>query len=608
MSLTVIMGFAALSVDVGSMYRVRAELQRTADAAALAAAAELGDYSDGDPLTRARNVASQYAAMNAVLGSAALLDGSDITFGRAYINEATNKYVFEATEVNSNAIRVRVRRTEGSPNGPVPLYFASVFGLTSTNMAATATAVLTPRDIAFVLDLSASHNDDSSLVHHKLTDVSLRPVWAHLWDKSLASQPIVDGQPVGPSFGNMNTWGHDTPGPSWDHTSDPGLKLLQRGSNWGLAGAFVNQTLSAKGYGSYTATELSIINSPTGAGTETSSSNSTQKANYRRRVRVALGIDRWKSGKAGGQAGGNGDNVIDSNEVVNMIPFPSSSSNPSTYSKKIGGSWDDFINYVSDINESNSASWDSPEDLNYRFLLYDPSQSYYGDPDLRWRFGLKLLTDYIQDRYESNSESPGLSGSPEQPMGAVSDAVRESFSIIEELDGNDLVGLAAYGTYGYGPSDKPSSLSWLTDDLDALDVKVSKLQAGMWTGNTNIAQGVDKGVDVLFDSPNARSNAAKVILLLTDGNANQTRSNPTYWNMWQARQDTLAAATDARAQGIRIYTISVGADSDYELMEQVAAIGGGQHFHAEGDVATYQAQLQEVFRDLGGKRPVVLIE
>ena len=31
-------------------------------------------------------------------------------------------------------------------------------------------------------------------------------------------------------------------------------------------------------------------------------------------------------------------------------------------------------------------------------------------------------------------------------------------------------------------------------------------------------------------------------------------------------------------------------------------------FTASGDIAAYQQQLQDIFKDLGGKRPVVLIE
>ncbi|MBN1490535.1 MAG: VWA domain-containing protein, partial [Phycisphaerae bacterium] len=175
------------------------------------------------------------------------------------------------------------------------------------------------------------------------------------------------------------------------------------------------------------------------------------------------------------------------------------------------------------------------------------------------------------------------------------------------LDNNDMLGLAGYGQVGYGPAEHPNELSWLTENLDTIRDKVSGLQAGQWTIYTNIAQGIDKGVDVLFNSPNGRTAASRVMILLTDGNANQTRPNPTEYNLSQARLDALAAAQDARDLGIRIYTISVGAESDTDLMEQIAEIGAGEWYHAEGSIAAVSAQLNEIFQNVGGRRSVVLI-
>jgi Mg-chelatase subunit ChlD len=135
----------------------------------------------------------------------------------------------------------------------------------------------------------------------------------------------------------------------------------------------------------------------------------------------------------------------------------------------------------------------------------------------------------------------------------------------------------------------------------------------MWTGNTNMAQGIDRGVDVLTKSSLSRSYAAKIMILLTDGKPNQTRGNPTqnYDSLCQTcppRADTIAAAQDARNKGIRIYTVSVGVNADQPFMEQIAQIGSGEHFHAEGSIDAYKQQLQEIFQKLGGKRPVVLIQ
>ena len=193
-------------------------------------------------------------------------------------------------------------------------------------------------------------------------------------------------------------------------------------------------------------------------------------------------------------------------------------------------------------------------------------------------------------------------------MQSVTNGVQTSIDIIKDLAGSDLIGTAAYGTYGYGPADKPSNLNYLTDDMNTVRSRVGALQAGMWTSSTNIAQGIDKGVDVLLNSPDARDFAAKIMVLLTDGNANQTRSNPPSNNASQAKTDALQAATDAHNRGVRIFCIAVGADADQDLMQKIAQIGEGEFFHAEGDVDAYRQQLQTIFSNLSNKRSVTLMD
>lgn len=702
-SMTLLLGFAALVIDMGMLYSTRAELQRAADSAALSAASRLPGPNG---VQAARQAATDSANTNRVLGSAVQLAEQDVVFGRAAFNATGGKYTFTETTLFPNAVRVSLRRSADSPSGAVPLIFARIFGKQTTNVGARAAAVLTPRDIVFVLDLSSSHNDDSSLRAHKKIEIQNREVWEHLkdpdalnpqtdplgftsqvnvtsngdgtskvtiemtsdgsngtsalshvtfglpsgaWASAGATAVSSEGYPVevgvdpttgvggvkfdetnlgedgqvqtqtfefsipdmyltemvvgtkagsgadistsyqlapGPLCGNMNQWGDAVTGPSWECTTDPGLIYLPRSKDWSLTTGYLNQTLMAKGYAGYNAAELTAIN------TKADSYDGTT-SDYQRRVGVALGLLRWKSGKPGGQAGGNGDNRIDSNEVVTLVPYPSKDSNPDTASKDVGGTWNAYIDYVTKSNSS--------------MCTYN-GQDYFGDSDLRYRYGLKTWIDYLQEDQEATTQSPGLAGVPSQPMGAVADAVKVCLDIIKELDGDDYVGMASYGTYGYGPQEKPNHMSWLVDDEEVVRSRVDLLQPGMWTSSTNIAQGIDKGVKVLFDSPQARTNAAKVMLLLTDGIANMTRVNPGSANETQAAKDTRAAAADARARGVQIYTISVGALAQVDLMEEVAAIGGGEHKHAEGGISTYEQELKEIFEDLGGKRPVILFE
>ena len=206
-------------------------------------------------------------------------------------------------------MKVTARRTKGSPSGPLKTFFAAALGKTTANASASATAVLTPRDIAFVLDLSASHNDDSSLRSYKNTEIANRDVWQDLWDERLASRSAVsrpsnEGYPGGPQFGNMNTWGTATTGPGWDFKNDSGLVRLPKGSDWDLSKNFVNQTVTAMGFDAYDANEIAVINSEPSSYEQ--GDNSTTY--YRRRVRVALGLDRWVSSSDSGSGNGNGNN------------------------------------------------------------------------------------------------------------------------------------------------------------------------------------------------------------------------------------------------------------------------------------------------------------
>jgi Flp pilus assembly protein TadG len=58
-ALGVLLGMAALAFDVGAMYNTKADMQRSVDAAALAAASMLAQYDAGDPLQLARTTAEE---------------------------------------------------------------------------------------------------------------------------------------------------------------------------------------------------------------------------------------------------------------------------------------------------------------------------------------------------------------------------------------------------------------------------------------------------------------------------------------------------------------------------------------------------------------------
>ncbi len=145
----VLLALTAFAIDVGYMMVIRTELQRTADAAALAAAWELTTEEDVlSAIPRARVAALDYAGRNPVgLKSPGLdtntpneIDG-DVVIGRIVDFHRGSTMDFSDPE-EYNAVQVRVRRDE-IQNGQVPLFFARILGRDRVSLQAVATAAVT---------------------------------------------------------------------------------------------------------------------------------------------------------------------------------------------------------------------------------------------------------------------------------------------------------------------------------------------------------------------------------------------------------------------------------------------------------------------------------
>ena len=143
-----LMAVLAFAIDIGYLLTARNELQRSADAAALAGGWELLDKSSPSGASPAEllkenaiRVAGQYASYNAVTNEAPALSVQDTEVG--YIAnplDPTSPFVLNSAFM-PNAIRVRVQKTS-LQNGEVPLFFAKVIGQDSAAAQAEATAAL----------------------------------------------------------------------------------------------------------------------------------------------------------------------------------------------------------------------------------------------------------------------------------------------------------------------------------------------------------------------------------------------------------------------------------------------------------------------------------
>ncbi len=603
--MVVLLGFAALTVDIGVMYNTRGDLQRTADASALAAAAKLSEYTEGNVLELARDAAIGIAERNRVMGRTMVIDPvADVIFGRATYNAGTGTYDFEPTEVLPDAVRVLVRHTSDSANGAVPLLFARAFGLDSTEMAASAIAVMVPRDIAVVADLSASHNDDSELASYDITDINLFDVWDGLpipkgnngvgngidppppgnpnnpnddpgtgpghpgnqgGNPDPGANPDGGGQ-VGPTWGWMYYWGN-TIDEEYDPATDPGLMHFPRYEDWDNADLVTwYQNVG------YSADEIDALMADAHDGDQDSGGQYA----WTNRVSVALGLARWDSGIEGGlwesippghRNDGNGNDWVGSGETEWLVDYPFES-----------GSWNDYI---------------------YNYVRKSNSKMARANSDFQYKFGVKTLVNYLLEKKPGHNQTSDLAGTPHQPMQAVKDAVNWMVEFVDDLDTDDQLSLEIYGTIARHEVD-------LTHDHTQVADRLVNMQAGHYDTWTNMGGGIERAIEEL-GSDRARGMSVKMIILLTDGNANVTESGQT-GNYTGGAAYALEQALVAKDAGIRIFAVSVGAGANQSLMDQIADIGQGEHFHAGGSIDQYSQQLAEIFERLGGTRPVELIE
>jgi Flp pilus assembly protein TadG len=155
----------------------------------------------------------------------------------------------------------------------------------------------------------------------------------------------------------------------------------------------------------------------------------------------------------------------------------------------------------------------------------------------------------------------------------------------------------------------------LVGSCETFDHVIDSIESTNAGGGTNIADALWDGMRVLTtgeEPPNdgiglpsknpgqmhyGRPSAAHILVLMTDGQANQVPSLPSgYGNcysddLWpdqpeestsqrNARECVAWFARHARDQGIVVYTIGLGGQADHELLAHVADLTGGWYYYA----------------------------
>jgi Mg-chelatase subunit ChlD len=144
-------------------------------------------------------------------------------------------------------------------------------------------------------------------------------------------------------------------------------------------------------------------------------------------------------------------------------------------------------------------------------------------------------------------------GTPPEPITSVLSAAK---SFVDRLGENDQGGLVTYATLATRTSD-------LTKDRAGLSTKVASLTISpeAETGGTNIGDAIKRALE-MFGSPLHNPDARKVLVLFTDGLANEPGETP--------EQYALDEATVVKNAGVEVFTIGLGTELNETFLRSIA--------------------------------------
>ncbi len=170
----------------------------------------------------------------------------------------------------------------------------------------------------------------------------------------------------------------------------------------------------------------------------------------------------------------------------------------------------------------------------------------------------------------------------------------------------DKIGLAEYSTTGSLESYLTGNFTSVRTDMDNMDPP---------GGSTNIAHGLALGRQIL-DGSGKRSNAVRVLVLLTDGVANYYCGSSTYSpssynstscsahsNTNTAVNHVLAEAQRAADEDIIIFTIGLGSGADESVLQDIADIGNGSYYFSPSS-----AELDDAFQAIAEQTHIALVK
>jgi Flp pilus assembly protein TadG len=146
--MVVFLGFTALALDIGHLVSVKSELQKAADAGALAGARALAGSSPsqivwGNGIALANQAVKNNKADGSLLTHCQVQAGYwSLSWSLATAPDDLQSQAIIPTSLDVPAVKVTVSKDTGANGGPVPLTFAPILGVNQSPVIARAVAII----------------------------------------------------------------------------------------------------------------------------------------------------------------------------------------------------------------------------------------------------------------------------------------------------------------------------------------------------------------------------------------------------------------------------------------------------------------------------------
>ncbi|MFC4544582.1 VWA domain-containing protein [Halosolutus amylolyticus] len=170
--------------------------------------------------------------------------------------------------------------------------------------------------------------------------------------------------------------------------------------------------------------------------------------------------------------------------------------------------------------------------------------------------------------------------------GSMSDLKDAAKGLVDELGGNARVTVVSY-------SSSAALDQGLTDDGAAAKSAIDGLSSG---GQTNIEGGVTTAQDELLNGTNARSGADKIMVVMSDGEANVDDDG-------DGSADPTDEATNAKNEGIELYTVAFGS-ADTTTLQAMASDPADAHFFDAGDADELIDAFSRIGQIIAGEKEI----